>query len=169
VSATDRRGSNNPIRLTLASDLGNYLDGAWWPYTASIARELPDLIEAVSTRLGDIVDLDVNWSSLQGAPDLNPMPFGGKVPLPGARIRQQRVITITGKQGRANLLVIPSRTTRALAVMVLRHAASLPIEYGHADTSACRTAEEVVRNARAECAQRALAGRTKTSAVDTKD
>src|SRR6201990_98185 len=61
----------SPVRVTLAGELGNGLDGAWWPHTASVARELPDLIGALSARLGEILHISVNWSSLEGCPDFD--------------------------------------------------------------------------------------------------
>ena len=147
---------SGPIRLTLATELGSHLDGAWWPYTASMARELPRLVEVLTGRLGDVVDMSVSWSPLEGVPNLDPRPIGRNVPLPGERIRQQRVITITGLRATANLLVVPSRTTRSLAVMVLRKAAGLPIDHRHADSSLSRNADDILQKAKAECAQRAL-------------
>jgi hypothetical protein len=74
--------------------------------------------------------------------------------IPGWTDRQQRVMTVTGGCGRANLLVVPSRTSAALAVMVLRYAAALPIDAAHLETPAYRAAYDIVRAARAECAQR---------------
>jgi hypothetical protein len=41
------RRLSSPVRFTLAAELGGSLDGAWWPHTASIGRELPDLIDAL--------------------------------------------------------------------------------------------------------------------------
>lgn len=55
----------SPIRLTLASELGDELDEAWWPHTASVARELPDLIDALRRPQREVIDIGVNWSSLQ--------------------------------------------------------------------------------------------------------
>jgi hypothetical protein len=169
MTAADRRDFSNPVRVTLAPVLGDHLDGAWWPYTASVARELPQLIDALTSRLGEVIDISVNWSALEGAPSLNPLPYAGKGTLPGQVIRQQRIITVVGRQARVNLLVVPSRTGRALAVMVLRHAASLPILASHAETAACRTAEEIVRTARAEAAKRAAAESRNTSADSVAD
>ena len=37
------RRVTSPVRFTLTSTLGSGLDGAWWPHTLSIARELSDL------------------------------------------------------------------------------------------------------------------------------
>jgi Family of unknown function (DUF5994) len=163
MGGLERRPLARPIRLTLASVLGHDVDGAWWPYTASVARELPELIDALRKRLGEVVDIAVNWSSLDGAPDLDSLTRRGFPVLPGQQGRHQRVMTVTGTHGQANLLIVPSRTTRALAVMVLRRAAALPILPMHLDTPACRTADDIVRAARAECAQRAVATKSSTS------
>jgi hypothetical protein len=93
--------------------------------------------------LGEIVDIKVNWSSLERAPDLNSFGWEG---------RHQHVMTISGRSGRANLLIVPHLTNTALAVMVLRRAADLPIEPAHRDTQAFRTADCIVRAARSESA-----------------
>lgn len=153
-SETSRRYQDHPIRLTLAAELGGPLDGAWWPYTSAMARELPYLVDALHSRLGKIVDIAINWSPLHGDPDLAPAASRALKPLPGHERRDHRVIRVTGAEASANLLVVPSRTARALAVMVLRHAAALPIRYGHIDTVACRTAAEIVDAARTECERR---------------
>lgn len=154
-SALSSRRSASPVRLTLASQVGEELDGAWWPHTASIARELPELIDALRRPLGEVLDIDVNWSSLEGGPDLDSLNRRSLPTLVGQETRQQRVMTITGSSARTNLLVVPWRTSTALAVMVLRQAASLPILPAHIDTQAFRTADNIVRAARAESAQRA--------------
>ena len=54
---TGTRRSARPVRLALAQQLGAEIDGAWWPYTASVAGELPGLIEALRPPLGEIVDI----------------------------------------------------------------------------------------------------------------
>lgn len=164
MTAADRNGSDRPVRLSLASTLTGGIDGAWWPYTHSVARELPYLVDALSARLGEIIDLSVNWSALEGTADLDAAPARGR--LPGEHVRQKRVITVTGKDASANLLVIPSRTSRALAVMILRQAASLPIQPDHLESSACRAAADIVHTARTECVQRAAAKSNADNSVD---
>ena len=47
----NRRQLSGRTRLTLVSELGGALDGAWWPYTSSVAKELPELIEALERPL----------------------------------------------------------------------------------------------------------------------
>lgn len=63
--------------------------------------------------------------------------------------------TVTGSRAPTTLLVVPSRTSPALATMVLRHAAALPIQARYLDSANYRAAEDIVRAARAECLQRA--------------
>ena len=65
-SAARGRRLASPVRLTLAFDLGGDLDGAWWPHTASVARELPELTDALFRRLGQIIDIRVNWVVADG-------------------------------------------------------------------------------------------------------
>ena len=162
TSARSVRRLASPVRLTLASELGNALDGAWWPRTASIARELPELIDALKIRLGKVIDISVNWSSLAGAPDLDAMNGRGvgteaarraaAGPQPGPDVHQLRLMAVTGSQARVNLLVVPCRTTTSLALMVLRQAAALPVPPAEFDIEAFRTADTIVRAARAETA-----------------
>jgi Family of unknown function (DUF5994) len=141
-----------PVRLTLASQLGDDVDGAWWPHTASIARELPELMDALFARLGEILDISVNWSSLEGSPDLDALNRASAVD-PGRVLSHQRLMTITGSHARANLLLVPSRTSSVLAVTVLRQAAALPATSAEQDTKAFRTATDILCAARAESAQ----------------
>jgi hypothetical protein len=159
----------SPVRLTLAIELGEGLDGAWWPHTASVARELPELIGALSGRLGEIFDISINWSSLEGHPDLDAVKRASMA-SPVRVISHQRLMMVTGSQCSANLLVVPCRTSSALAVMVLRRAATLDIAHAERDTEAFRIADDVVRAARAEsalCAQRRRG--TRLAHVDTAD
>jgi hypothetical protein len=159
----------SPVRLTLAIELGEGLDGAWWPHTASVARELPELIGALSARLGEILDISVNWSSLEGCPNLEPV-NRARMADPVRVTSHKRLMMITGTQGSANLLVVPCRTSSALAVMVLRQAATLNVMHAERDTEAFRIADDIVRAARAEsalCAER-LRG-TRLAHVDTAD
>jgi hypothetical protein len=146
---TGRRLSS-PVRFTLASELGHGLDGAWWPHTASIARELPDLIEALSEPLGKVIDIGLNWSPLEGVPDLDLLNRRGVAATPGRETRRFRVMTLTGSEARANLLVVPCRTSTALAIMLLRQSADLPVMYAHQHTSAYETASVIVAAARGQ-------------------
>ncbi len=58
------RRQSTPIRLTLATELGHDIDGAWWPRTDRIGVELPELTLALRGRLGEITKIAVNWPPL---------------------------------------------------------------------------------------------------------
>jgi hypothetical protein len=61
ISAAVNRRLASPVRLTLASRLGNEIDGAWWPRTELISQELPELVSDLDVRLGQVIDINVNW------------------------------------------------------------------------------------------------------------
>lgn len=129
-----------PLRLTLAAELGQSIDGAWWARTQRISRELPELVLALEGRLGGIVDIKVNWS-VDGPPSL--LFYGGEW-------KRQPIMTVQGRDATARLLVIPCRTAAAVAVMVLRQAARLPINQIHMGTEAFRDATGIVEAARSQ-------------------
>jgi hypothetical protein len=137
----------SPVRLALAAELGSPLDGAWWPHTSSIAAELPELVGALSARLGEIIDISVNWTSLESSPDLDALNRLRNGDTGKAAVRQ-RLMLVVGSQACANLLVVPCRTSTALATMVLRQAADLPVARIEWDTQEFRTSEDIVRAAR---------------------
>jgi hypothetical protein len=141
ISTAGARRPPSPVRLTLASRLGDKIDGAWWPRTGLISRELPELVSVLDVRLGQVIDINVNWSSLQRQPDLNWDWWQGIRP---------HIMTVGGRDARAKLLIVPHRTATALAVMILRRAARLPIYAAHRDSRAFQTAECIVRLARGE-------------------
>ncbi|KQH78346.1 MULTISPECIES: DUF5994 family protein [Mycobacterium] len=139
----------SPVRLTLSAELGAPVDGAWWPHSASIAGELPELIEVLSPRLGQVVAINVNWTSLEASPDLDAA-FGTMPALPGGLPARQRLMAISGSHACANILVVPCRTSGTLALMLLRQAANLPITPSEATTQTYRSGDHIVRAARAE-------------------
>jgi hypothetical protein len=115
-----------------------------------MARELPDLIEALREPFGQVIDIGVNWTPLQGVPDLDLLNRRGVAATPGRETRQLRVMTLTCAHAQANLLVVPCGTSTALAVMLLRQSADLPIQYAHQHTPAYQTACAIVSAARAQ-------------------
>jgi len=148
------RGSRRlarPVRIALATLLGGDIDGAWWPYTASVAGELPELIEALHRPLGEIIDIGINWSVSEGVPDLNSMSYGAKS-MPGWRDGRQRIMVVAGRRSRAKLLIVPHMTMSALGWMVLRRAAAMPIPRAEQHSQAFQTADFVVRAAQVESA-----------------
>ena len=140
-----------PVRITLARVLGGDIDGAWWPHSASVAHELPQLIGALHRPLGEIVDIKVNWSTTNAAPDLDSMGHDA-ISMPGRRRRRQRLMVINSTRGRVKLLVIPHLTTPALGLMVLRRAADMPVSDARQASKVFETADRVVRAAQAQSA-----------------
>lgn len=113
------RRQANMIRVSVARQLGSAIDGAWWPRTDRLTSELPSLVGMLTPVLGIVSSINVNWSPLQRPPDLN---------WPGCEGKRQHVISLSGTRARANLLVISYATHSALALMVMRRAANLPID-----------------------------------------
>ncbi|WP_445160576.1 DUF5994 family protein [Mycobacterium sp. Dal123C01] len=141
LGAPMSRRPASPVRLTLAPGLGNDIDGAWWPRTGLISRELPELVSILEGRLGHVMDINVNWSSLQRQPDLNWAWWQGIRP---------HIMTIGGHDARAKILIVPYRTGTALAVMLLRRSAGLSVLAAHRDSRAFLTAECIIRAAKGE-------------------
>ncbi|MGF2944124.1 DUF5994 family protein [Mycobacterium sp. Lab-001] len=144
----------SPVRLALAAELGSAVDGAWWPHTSSIAAELPELVGALSARLGEIVDISVNWSSLESSPDLDAL-NRVRVGDAGRVVGRQRLMVVVGSRACANLLVVPCRTSATLATMVLRQAAALPVARVERDSQEFRTGADIMR---AACTESASSG-----------
>src|SRR4051812_15117963 len=132
-----------PVRLALAAEFGDELDGAWWPRSSSVANELPDLMCALLGRLGQITDISVNWSSLEGPKDLDALNRRAIIATPDRETRHHRMMTITGLLAHANLLVVPSQTTAALAKTVMRLAARLPMSFAEQETQVYETADAI--------------------------
>jgi Family of unknown function (DUF5994) len=129
------RRRTDPIRLCVARQLGHDIDGAWWPRADRITNELPNLVAVLTPLLGDITSINVNWPPLQRPPDFN---------WPGWEHKHQHVISVNGDDACANLLIIPYATYSGLAMMVLRRAASLPIDPADRDKPAFLTAGSIL-------------------------
>lgn len=140
-----------PVRISLARVLGGDIDGAWWPHSASVSGELPELIGALHRPLGEIVDIKINWSATDAMPDLDSMGSDARS-MPRWRARRQRLMVINGTRGHVTLLVIPHITTPALGSMVLRLSADIPVSAARQASRVFETADRIVRAAHAESA-----------------
>jgi uncharacterized protein DUF5994 len=148
---TGARRLARPVRLALARQLGADIDGAWWPYTASVADELPQLIGALHKPLGEVIDICINWTATQGPRELYETVSGGRSPRDGHPGRQ-RLMMVEGRLGCANLLVVPHMTSQALGVMVMRCAAAKAVTGIERDTQLFEIADCVMRAAQLESA-----------------
>jgi hypothetical protein len=140
-----------PVRLALARRLGADIDGAWWPYTASVADELPQLIAALHKPLGEIVDICINWSATQGPRELYETIAGGRS-MHGGHPGRQRLMVVEGRLGCVNLLVVPHMTSQALGLMVMRCAAAKAFSGAERSTQLFEIADSVMRAAQLESA-----------------
>jgi hypothetical protein len=136
--AVRTRRQSTPIRLSVARELGRDIDGAWWPRADRITNELPELVAVLTPLLGNVTSINANWSSLQRPPDFN---------WPGWEGKRQHVMTVTGTHACANLLIVSYATHSALALMVLRCAADLPIEGADRVKPAFIRADSILRAA----------------------
>jgi hypothetical protein len=135
------------VRVSLAGTLGADIDGAWWPYTASMGRELADLVEALRPAIGEVVDIKINWLAESRTPVLSTMSPVAATHM-GWNGTQQRLMSLTGSAASTRILVVPAMTPVPLALMVLRQAAGRLVpdtEYG---TPVFEASERIVLAAR---------------------
>lgn len=158
------RRTASPVRLTLNRTLGADIDGAWWPHTGAMARELPELIESLHSQLGEIVDININWSSTAGAPLMITQSSAALLKMRWNDSRQ-RIMVVVGRLGCARLLVIPHMTTPQLAMMVLRRAADMSIPIAEQDSPEYQAADRVVRAAQSQSATQTAQANGAQSAV----
>jgi hypothetical protein len=143
------RRTASPVRVSLATSLTGDLDGAWWPRTGTMVRELPDLIDALHPALGEVLDIKINWSAASVTPVLSTMPA-----LLAAKIRRtgpaHRLMSLAGSIAGTRILVVPAATPAILATMVLRQAAGRHGPDLECGTPTYEAAERIVAAARAE-------------------
>jgi len=135
--------------VSLAGTLGGEIDGAWWPRSASMVRELPDLVEALFPALGEVVDINLNWSAGSVTPVLSTMAPATAAKV-GWKAPRHRLMSLAGSGATALILVVPAVTSASLALMVLRQAAARHIPEVDFGTPAYDAAERVMRAARAD-------------------
>jgi hypothetical protein len=116
-----------------------------------MARELPDLIDALRPALGEITGIDLNWTAQSSTPVLSTMSpdVAGRIARHNA---QHRLMVLASPTAVVNLLVVPSMTAPALAMMVMRCAADRRIADSEKVSKEYQTADRVLRAAQAESA-----------------
>ena len=140
-----------PVRLVLARELGSEIDGAWWPHTASVASELPELIGVLHAPLGEIIDICINWSPTEGPVDLESI-VGTSRTINRTGSRRPRLMLVKGRRTCVTLLVVPYMTSPNLGAMVMRGAAGLTAPHADRDSQLWETARSVTSIAKAESA-----------------
>ncbi|MBU8825722.1 DUF5994 family protein [Mycolicibacterium goodii] len=153
----------SPVRLTLAKQFGRDIDGAWWPRSASVAKELPELVEVLQRPLGEIVDININWSPGEGQLDLNTIAAGSRTPAV-LKPTRPRVMSVAGRTQCVKLLVVPHMTSEALGGIVMRCAAGMAVDNMVRNTALYETAVRILGTANEE-STRWLARRAGGAAV----
>jgi Family of unknown function (DUF5994) len=87
-----------------------YVDGAWWPRSDDLTKELPDLLAVLSVRLGPIDRVLYKLSDWAKVPAK--LATGGrKVRLDGYRLQPPNTVEVLGlNRNRIALLVVPPHT-----------------------------------------------------------
>jgi hypothetical protein len=126
-TTTHERAPSPPARLSLApvSPVPGLLDGAWWPRSRDLLRELPALTDVLDTRWGRITRVSVNPTHWPVIPR--------KVPVTGHTVHvgwftdeqdPHKLILLSYTAGRWDLLVIPPETSAAAAARLMAAAAT---------------------------------------------
>ncbi|TVL92509.1 DUF5994 family protein [Streptomyces sp. SAJ15] len=119
---TDERVSSPPARLALtpAGAPPGLLDGAWWPRSRDLFRELPALTDRLERCWGRITRVTVNLTHWPVIPP--------KVPVAGHTVHvgwftdeqdPHKLIALSYSAGRWDLLVIPPETSAASAARLM--------------------------------------------------
>jgi hypothetical protein len=137
-----------PVRLALTEPLGADIDGAWWPHTASMASELPELVGVLQPALGAVVDILINWSATEGPRDLST--FAAAKKLNSGLARRPRVMVVAGEDSFATLLVVPHLTSEQLGSVVMRRAVDKQLQHPQHDVTLLQIAESVLQAAKEE-------------------
>ncbi len=112
ISDRRNRGPETTPRLRLKpkAHTTGYVDGAWWPHSDELARELPDLLAVLSVRLGVVARVMYKLTEWPTTPKR--LQVGGQaVRLDGYNIQPSNTIDVLGTgRNRMLLFVVPSLT-----------------------------------------------------------
>ncbi|MEV0384906.1 DUF5994 family protein [Nonomuraea sp. NPDC050643] len=98
------------------------LDGAWWPYSTDLQRELPALIRLLQDRLGPILRVRLDVAAWDAIP-VHLFVDGRFLRVSGLSATPNTIRMIRGNQDGFLLLVIPPDTTDPVATAAMRTAA----------------------------------------------
>jgi hypothetical protein len=94
------------LKLKPKAPQSGYVDGAWWPHSADLTAELPDLLSVLSVRLGPIGRVIYNVNEWETPPAK--FATGGRtVRLDGYRLQPVNTVEAVGfNQNKIVLLVV---------------------------------------------------------------
>ncbi|GGW60411.1 DUF5994 family protein [Streptomyces xantholiticus] len=142
------RVASPPARLSLtpAGSVPGLLDGAWWPRSRDLSRELPSLVEVLDACWGRITRVTVNPTHWPVIP--RKVAVAGHTVHVGWFTDEQdphKLILLSYTAGRWDLLVIPPETGEAAAGRLMAAAAAAG---GLAAASGLMASEDIARDAR---------------------
>lgn len=110
------------LRLALKPDGApkGLLDGAWWPHSRDLLRELPTLTDVLNPLQGRITRISVNPVHWPVVPRAVPV-AGREVKVGWFRDEQDphKLVLLSHRTGRWDLLVIPPQTDAAAAARLM--------------------------------------------------
>ena len=117
--------NRQPLRLKLkpqSPSATGYVDGAWWPRSRDLARELPALLSVLSVRLGHIERICYHLTEWD--PTVRKISADGTiVRLAGYRAQRADTVDVLAARQRVSLLVVPPATSPEAAHRALMTAA----------------------------------------------
>ncbi|MFC5800951.1 DUF5994 family protein [Streptomyces formicae] len=141
------------LSLTPTGSGPGLLDGAWWPRSRDLSRELPALIEVLDACWGRITRVTVNPTHWPVIP--RKVPVAGHTVHVGWFADEQdphKMILLSYSAGRWDLLVIPPETGAAAAARLMAAAATAG---GLRTASALMAGEDISRDAMEASSQEA--------------
>lgn len=112
------------LRLKPKATPTGYVDGAWWPRSDDLTKELPDLLAVLSVRLGVIDRVSYNLSEWP-TPPARFTTGGRRVRLGGFNRQPVNTVEVLGlNRARIVLLVVPPHTDPQNAHATMMAAAS---------------------------------------------
>ncbi|NJP95515.1 hypothetical protein HCN51_39815 [Nonomuraea sp. FMUSA5-5] len=99
------------------------LDGAWWPHSRDLRRELPALVRVLQDRLGPVLRIGLDTATWDDVP-AHLLIDGCFVRVSGLSSTPNTIRVMRGGQDGFMLLVVPPHTAGPLAAAAMRTAAS---------------------------------------------
>ncbi|SEH04086.1 hypothetical protein SAMN05444920_1576 [Nonomuraea solani] len=114
-----------PARVFLEPTLtrDGTLDGAWWPHSCDLRRELPALVRFLQDRLGPILRVGLDTAAWDEVP-AHLLIDGCFVRVSGLPATPNTIRVMRGGHDGFRLLVVPPRSAGSMAAAVMRTAAS---------------------------------------------
>lgn len=112
-------------RLSLDPEFAHtgMFDGAWWPRSRRIERELPDLVKALRSKVGPVLHVAVERSAWDEIPSR--ITVDGRVIRINCFSSSDHTMSVGGgHQDHFLLLVVPPRTRRSVATSAMAIAAT---------------------------------------------